>query len=248
MACICVKAQTGETPAPPPPAWLFNPALRSTQSRSLPYTIRVFVHIVRSNSGTGLGSGIVNTIISRLNSDFAGSGIQFQSGGTSFIDNTYYNQLSPSQYQTLFNINSHSHAIDIYVLGTSTQTNDVNGYASSISSTAYWVHGSVYNTSTLSHEMGHCLGLYHTHHGTVTESGGDTNQCKELVNGSNGATCGDYIADTPADPRLWNGCNYSGGSNIKDANGQTYNPSSTNIMSYANNSCRTSFTSMQHNC
>ena len=44
LACISVKAQICETPAPPPPAWLFNPALRSTQSSSLPYTMRVFIH------------------------------------------------------------------------------------------------------------------------------------------------------------------------------------------------------------
>jgi hypothetical protein len=63
------------------------------------------------------------------------------------------------------------------------------------------IHGSYYNTSVLSHEMGHCLGLYHTHHGTVTEEG-DSFQCPELVNGSNSSTCGDYIADTPADPNI----------------------------------------------
>ncbi|MFM9951041.1 MAG: hypothetical protein ACKV1O_24110, partial [Saprospiraceae bacterium] len=45
----------------------------------------------------------------------------------------------------------------------------------------------------LSHEMGHCLGLFHTHE-TVT--------CAELPDGSNSSTCGDLITDTPADPNL----------------------------------------------
>jgi len=128
-------------------------------------------------------------------------------------------------------------------LGTSTNTDNVLGSASSIPSTAMWVHGSVYNTSVLSHELGHCLGLYHTHHGTVFETGGDPNQCAELVNGSNSTTCGDYISDTPADPNLWNVCRYNGF--ITDANGQTYNPSSNNYMAYSDYSCWTTFISAQ---
>ena len=53
----------------------------------------------------------------------------------------------------------------------------------------------------ISHEMGHVLFLWHTHHGTYPE-GGDPNQCMELVDGSNSTICGDYISDTPADPNI----------------------------------------------
>lgn len=49
--------------------------------------------------------------------------------------------------------------------------------------------------TTVSHEIGHCLGLYHTHHGTFSAEGGTP----ELVNSSNSATAGDYIIDTSAD-------------------------------------------------
>ena len=107
------------------------------------------------------------------------------------------------------------------------------GLANGIPSTALIVHGSYYDTSTLPHEMGHCLGLYHTHHGTVNEGGGDTNQCAELVDGSNGTTCGDYIMDTPADPNRWanNSCLYIGTG--VDAHGNHYSPDASNIMSYA---------------
>ena len=57
-----------------------------------------------------------------------------------------------------------------------------------------YVRNDRYATSTVAHEMGHCLGLYHTHNGT-----GDNNGTPELVNGSNSSTAGDYITDTPAD-------------------------------------------------
>jgi len=244
IACIVINAQECYTPASTPPAWIFNAALRSTQATPSSYTIRVFFHIVRSSSGSGLGSDIASVMLSRLNSDYASTGIQFQSSGCDFInDNTFYNDLSESEFPLLFSVNSHNNAIDIYVLGTST-TGMASGIAANIPATAYIVHGTRYNTTTLSHEMGHCLGLYHTHHGTVTEGGGDANQCKELVNGSNAATCGDYITDTPADPDLWSGCTYAGGSRV-DANQQLYHPNPANYMAYSNPTCRNLFTPLQ---
>jgi hypothetical protein len=84
---------------------------------------------------------------------------------------------------------------------------------------------------------------YHTHHGTVEEPGNDANQCEELVDGSNSSTCGDYITDTPADPNLWNGCNYSG--TVRDSNNQLYNPNPSNYMSYSDYICWDLFTSVQ---
>jgi hypothetical protein len=117
FVCMNVNAQICNTPASAPPAWLFNSALRSAlsaQSAQDSYTLRVFINIVRSSSGSGLGSGIVNTIVSKLNSDYASTGIQFQSSGYGFIDNnTYYVSLDISKYVALFATNSHSNAIDI---------------------------------------------------------------------------------------------------------------------------------------
>jgi hypothetical protein len=121
-----------------------------------------------------------------------------------------------------------------------------SGVAANIPATAYIVHGNRYNTTTVSHEMGHCLGLYHTHHGTdcVHHSYPCESGTAELVNGSNAATGGDYIADTPADPRFWDGCTYNGGG-IRDANNQIYNPNPLNYMAYSLHTCRSMFTPMQ---
>ncbi|MGE0020104.1 MAG: M43 family zinc metalloprotease [Draconibacterium sp.] len=117
--------------------------------------------------------------------------------------------------------------------------------ADDIPSTALIVHGDYYNTTTLPHEMGHCLGLYHTHHGTVNEGGGDINQCPELVDGSNSIVCGDYVQDTPADPNQWSSssCAYTGTGT--DANGEQYSPDASNLMSYAYNPCRNLFSELQ---
>ncbi len=94
----------------------------------------------------------------------------------------------------------------------------------------------------LAHEVGHALGLPHTH--------GYTNfgTTDELVNGSNCSTHGDRFCDTPADPNilgLVNGaCVYVG--NLTDANGQQYTPNTGNIMSYTNGNCRSHFSAEQH--
>lgn len=61
---------------------------------------------------------------------------------------------------------------------------------------------------TIPHEMGHVLGLWHTHHGTTCVSGEcdpvmDPDVACELVDGSNGFGAGDYVPNTGADPLAW---------------------------------------------
>jgi hypothetical protein len=79
------------------------------------------------------------------------------------------------------------------------------------------------------HEVGHVLGLMHTH---------DSIFGAELVDESNCDSAGDFICDTPADPNLslagmmdYATCTYIG--TVTDTNGDAYAPSTTNIMSYA---------------
>ena len=233
------------TPSPTPPAWIFSNSSKFTQSAvTSDSRLNIFVHIVRSSNGSGLSTSILQPILSSLNSYYQDV-IQFSLLGSDFIDDdTYYIDLTLTEANELFNIGNHCNAIDIYILGSSTSFGGA-GMAQDIPSKAYIVHGSYYDTSTLPHEMGHCLGLYHTHHGTVNEGGGDLSQCAELVNGSNSTTCGDYISDTPADPDVWspNSCSYTGTG--LDANGQEYNPSTSNLMSYALKSCRANFSAIQ---
>jgi len=82
---------------------------------------------------------------------------------------------------------------------------------------------------TIAHELGHYFGLEHT----FNQNG------RELANGSNCATAGDFVCDTPADPYnssmkmelfMPRGCKFIWQG--KDANGQYYNPDPSNVMSY----------------
>ena len=237
------------TPSPTPPAWIFQktsyaPSKIIQNATTTIVTLNVFIHIVRSTNGQqGLSNNINPSIISSLNNAYLNSNIQFFLVGSDYVDNDYYYQNIIKKESQLFNVNSQPDAINIYVLGTTTICSYA-GIAQNIPATAYIVHGLYFNTTSLPHEMGHCLGLYHTHHGTVNE-GGDINQCAELVNGSNSATCGDYISDTPADPNSWssNSCNYTGA--IKDSNGQSYNPNPSNFMAYSYKPCRNLFSALQ---
>ena len=162
-------------------------------------------------------------------------------------------------------------AIDIYLypMG-SYQGNLGGGYSANIISKALalgiqngvsfsedWIHD-------ICHEMGHCLGLYHTFHGTggcSSYPGGPTEGgISELVDGTNGTTAGDYVKDTYADPAggskhdyfdpntcIWKNtlatsCSITG---IVDANYQNYCPDGTNFMCYSNIGCRNHFTNGQ---
>jgi hypothetical protein len=99
-----------------------------------------------------------------------------------------------------------------------------------------------FDPTLLTHEMGHFFTLYHTH--------GKTNNTltDELVDGSNCATAGDDVCDTPADPNLLNGgianCAYVGGQ--VDIQLDTFMPLVDNIMSYAPAYCTDALTAIAH--
>lgn len=105
------------------------------------------------------------------------------------------------------------------------------------------------NKVVLAHELGHYFDLLHTHYGFT-----DAHDLTELVDGSNCTAAGDLICDTPADPgssrtSAENPCEYNAFTCEitycpTDANGDTYSPDITNIMSYYG-SCRDSFTPTQ---
>lgn len=99
-------------------------------------------------------------------------------------------------------------------------------------------------SKTHAHELGHYFNLEHTF---------EVGHGAELVDGSNCATAGDGICDTPADPYVHEekpiqvyvdqNCHFV--NMKKDAKGQYYDPMVGNIMSYYRDGCSCSFTYQQ---
>lgn len=107
----------------------------------------------------------------------------------------------------------------------------------------------------MAHEMGHYLGLLHTHESTADRHDADPNVFDankvELVNGFQCNQRGDNICDTDASPDLSGAnlvdanCNYIG--TLTDLNGTPYTPDPRNIMSYARGACKSIFSNGQIN-
>ena len=222
-------------------------ALKSSSIASS-YCLKIYVHVIRRSNGTG-GQSVaeVNQALNFLDVDFNPHNVFFNWDGTiDYINNdSYYG--SPSV--VIYTVNNHSDGIDIYIYDDSSAAGGrANGVGSSSEfwiSGSYWKSpfGSLVKSHVISHEMGHVLFLWHTHHGTSPE-GGDPAQCAELVNGSNANTCGDYVTDTPADPHLhFNvnspACTWT--SSGTDANGDSYNPDETLVMAYTHPDCMSYF-------
>ena len=209
------------------------------------YCLKVYFHVIRRSNGTGGQSvSAVNQAFQILNDDFNPHSISFQwDNSINYIDNnSYFN--NPSQ--AIFSVNNSSDGIDIYLFNDSAP---MGGLANGVGgSSEFYVAGnyqgqSLTTSHILSHEMGHVLFLWHTHHGSPFEP----MNCPELVNGSNSTTCGDYIADTPADPFIGmnvnSSCQWLGSGT--DANGDPYAPDTHNIMSYSTPGCMSYFTPLQ---
>ncbi len=213
-------------------------------------SLPIKAHIVRKSDGSGgLTESQLNNAIATMNSYYSNAGLEFfLCDGINYINNSNFYELESNEESSLTSANNINNVINIYFLD-----KIYNSSGSSLCGYAYYpggpetimmANGCATNGSTLSHEMGHFFGLFHTHgnNNTATSS-------NELVNGSNCDNAGDYICDTPADPTLSysnvnTSCEYTG--NDRDANNDLFDPQTENIMSYSRRSCRTLFTETQY--
>ncbi len=129
----------------------------------------------------------------------------------------------------------------------------LNGNAYAIPNTYLSLWGGVLqqpqngNISTMGHEMGHCLGLYHTFEPWADANGVPTKRENVDRTGAcaNCTTNGDVLCDTPADDDggVNSSCIYNGGG--MDGCNVVFTPMTNNMMGYGNRTCRNIFTSEQ---
>lgn len=224
--------------------------------------IPVTHHISRTSNGSNAATTNTRTnkIIDDLNAGFQGTNIVFFSKDVRFLDNTAWNtvfdaNLDKGRDRVLLPFED-SNSLNIFYFSNlnsggpdeplgATALFPTEGNNIKLSSSAF----ALSNSTTVTHEVGHYLGLYHTDD-DFTDTLGRT----ELVDGSNCSASGDLICDTPASPPLddsivGSNCNYIG--RLTDANGDLYTPDVLNFMiTYAgkdNNgiACRRSFSPQQ---
>ncbi len=231
IGITAAHAQTGPAPcATPVPLkpMLFDETALQKMVAPPPYVFSIFVHILRNDDGSNaaMSDATLATNLQRMADFYRPHNICFTFVGRDFIDNTDWNtNYMTSQIGALHAVNPHSDAIDIYVHADNFEGSGGNAY--SIPSAFCSVAAP--SSFNFEHEMGHCLGLLHTFE---TASG------TECPDGSNCASAGDLVCDTPADyggseNNNGAGCTHTGTQTI-DCNGGTfgYTPPTTNIMSY----------------
>ncbi len=221
-----------------------------------PVFVKFYVHVVRTSESTGgLTTEQVDQAISIMRNDFKDAGIYFiWDCNLLFVDETiHYNDYTGDV--SVYEFDPHSDGVDIYFYPQIPSEEDEGFGASQCISTgsamyiagnfSYEPHLPYYTTSVVSHEMGHCLGLFHTNE--CTGSGGHLN-CKmeHVARDGMDANCteaGDYLCDTDADPDMaflvdpetctWDGL-------VPDL-GTYFDPDETNIMGRTNPVCMQSF-------
>jgi hypothetical protein len=206
--------------------------------------IRVYFHNLKNDDGTNaaITPAQLATEFTSLLASYAADNVCFLNAGTDNINNTFLNTLFNADNDpegTFFSPYQVPDCINIFyttkINGNNNACNPpcgIGGIAlGGIPGTFFLVSkGNIASGSTVSHEMGHCLGLLHSFESVFGF---------EKINGSNATTAGDRVTDTPADPFAYQGlpcyavanCSYAG--ICPDSNNATnFTPPYTNLMAY----------------
>lgn len=222
-----------------------------------PFFLRLYPHIIRRTDGSG-GQSIqtVEDAISRMNEVFNGLNIFFVTQCTDpdfFIDDSIFFGKAIIKQCDLWEEFNHDDGIDLYFDDISAEID--GGISMGITGAAAIIGGvwilnppsiSVVETDIVSHEIGHALGLVHTHHGIEPAATIGCNSsffpAGEPETPENCETKGDGCCDTPADPNLNNNVNLDCEWTEPDS---MYNPDTRNIMSYSSPYCYEYLTACQ---
>ncbi len=225
-------------------------------------TFTIVAHIVRDSLGEeNIDEATILESIDSLNRFFSPICASFEVCEFNYIDNFQYDTLEANkdEWPEMLAKFNRLRRINMYFIGLDEGnplcgSATLNGIAQNSATSGILIlkECAIPSFKTISHEMGHFFNLLHTFEGSV---GSEPPINPELVDGSNCATAGDEICDTPADPyvagdlvtdyvSVEQGCRFI---NLKrDGNGDYFVPDVGNIMSYYPNACRCGFTYEQY--
>ncbi len=214
------------------------------------YMIKLFVVIFADDDGNNAAAGVddVRRQIEFMTDYYRPHNICFVLAGTQQSNNTDHNSQFKDSEEDEVAVYRRTGYLTILV-----HSNLFNEDNESIGGTAYGIPnnylsirgntltGTTFN-STLSHEIGHCFGLYHTFETSNGEEhvprSGDCKNCNDS---------GDLLCDTQADAELETNevdastCNYIGSANRTNCVNQKFPYETENIMAYGRVSCHNHF-------
>lgn len=211
--------------------------------------IRLALHILSNDDGSSPVSTEATAIanLENLNADYLPVRIQFEYT-IDFIRSTQYKFLSENEQNALKSTTAvkPDSQLNVWLV--------VPDYGYSYG-TFPWDSEALTNTggiimgdfhwgvahSVLAHEVGHCLGLYHTFNGVEEVS--QCGACYEHANTTEGDVRGDRCDDTPPHPLTYN-CSNTGGTDPCSGVAWGYTMPE-NYMGYSPQSCYTTFTPKQ---
>ncbi len=179
-------------------------------------TVRLNIHIFCESSGGNCAATLADAAaaVARLNDDFAPWGFQFTYTVDQVNNSRYRTLASGDEYNMKRRYNSVPDAtLNIYVVdtggacwGTFPWMAQSLDYRGGIVMDDNYFGADIPLPAILTHEVGHCLGLWHVFHGVdeVTQCG----DCYEAAGRSTevGDVTGDFCSDTNPTPRNNNNC------------------------------------------
>jgi len=213
--------------------------------------LRVIVHVVRESDGTGgTTAEAVDSMMAQINRDFAPLNIHVRNLGTQFHDDSRYATLTSREQLAALKdtyAQTPSQNLNIFTTVSGLPFDGMGIYpwdADALTAQGgIWLNRDLVDGAhhSASHELGHCLGLYHTFHGTdEVESCADA--CYEPASGVDADRRGDFCSDTRSTPRNFSCTDPTG----CDCTGTPWsNTPVHDIMGYAPWWCANQFTAQQ---